>query len=63
MGVTHYAEEKAKLEATSIKAQARMEGEREFMASYEMLIQDFLGKLAEIRRADSETRSKIVNMG
>ncbi|WP_027520089.1 hypothetical protein [Bradyrhizobium sp. WSM1417] len=62
MGATHYQEEKAKLEARGTKARAQMEEEREFMASYESAIQDFLGKLAEIRRADTEARSKIVYM-
>ncbi|MGY4403842.1 hypothetical protein [Bradyrhizobium sp. USDA 3315] len=62
MGATHYQEEKAKLEADSTKARAQMEDESEFMASYQATIQDFLGKLAEIRRADTEARSKIVYM-
>ncbi|MGY3614199.1 hypothetical protein [Bradyrhizobium sp. USDA 10063] len=62
MGATHYQEEKAKREADSIKARAQVEDESEFMASYETVIQDFLGKLAEIRRADAEARSKIVYM-
>ncbi|MDA9544868.1 hypothetical protein ACM43_10185 [Bradyrhizobium sp. CCBAU 45321] len=62
MGATHYQEEKAKLEADSTKARAQLENESEFMASYEAAIQDFLGKLAEIRRADTEARSKIVSM-
>ncbi|MCK1627323.1 hypothetical protein IVA98_30195 [Bradyrhizobium sp. 160] len=62
MGATHYQEEKAKLEADGTKARAQMENESEFMASYEAAIQDFLGKLAEIRRADTEARSKIVYM-
>ncbi|MCK1326401.1 hypothetical protein ACVWZV_009304 [Bradyrhizobium sp. GM5.1] len=62
MGATHYQEEKAKLEADGTKARARMEEESEFMANYETVIQDFLGKLAEIRRADTEARSKIVYM-
>ncbi|MGX1060610.1 hypothetical protein AB7M74_011608 [Bradyrhizobium japonicum] len=62
MAATHYQEEKAKLEADGTKARAQMEDESEFMASYETVIQDFLGKLDEIRRADTEARSKIVNM-
>ncbi|WP_445222866.1 hypothetical protein ACKWRH_45905 (plasmid) [Bradyrhizobium sp. Pa8] len=62
MGATHYLEEKAKLEAAGIRAQAQVEDERAFMAGYEMVIQNFLGTLAEIRHADSETRSRIVNM-
>ncbi|MCK1680601.1 hypothetical protein IVA87_14495 [Bradyrhizobium sp. 147] len=62
MGATHYQEEKAKLEADGTKARAQMEDESEFMASYETVIQEFLGKLAEIRRADTEARSKIVYM-
>ncbi|MGF6313283.1 hypothetical protein ABIB82_007382 [Bradyrhizobium sp. i1.8.4] len=62
MGATHYQEEKAKLEADGTKARAQREDESGFMASYEATIQDFLGKLAEIRRADTEARSKIVYM-
>ncbi|MCP2223722.1 hypothetical protein [Bradyrhizobium elkanii] len=62
MGATHYQEEKARLEADGTKARAQVEEESEFMASYETVVQDFLGKLAEIRRADTEARSKIVSM-
>ncbi|MBB4383506.1 hypothetical protein [Bradyrhizobium sp. SBR1B] len=62
MGATHYQEEKGKLEADGTKARAQMEEEGEFMTSYETTIQEFLGKLAEIRRADAEARSKIVYM-
>ncbi|RTE88300.1 MULTISPECIES: hypothetical protein [Bradyrhizobium] len=62
MGATHYQEEEAQLQADSTRAQAQMENESEFLASYETTIQDVLGELAEIRRADSEARSKIVSM-
>ncbi|MDK1378202.1 MULTISPECIES: hypothetical protein [unclassified Sinorhizobium] len=63
MGATHFQEEKVRLEADSTKAHEQAEDESEFIANYEKLIQDILEKLAEIRRTDTEMRSKIINMG
>lgn len=62
MGATHYQEEQAKREADSTKAKAQAEDEKQFIESYQTVIQDMLDKLAELRRADSETRSKLVSM-
>ncbi|WP_420969611.1 hypothetical protein [Bradyrhizobium sp. B120] len=62
MASTNYQEEKAKHEADSTKAKAHVEDERQYMEYYQAQIQDMLGKLAEIRSADSETRGKLVNM-
>ncbi|MGX9432249.1 hypothetical protein [Bradyrhizobium sp. LeoA1S1] len=62
MASTHYQEEKAKHDADSTKAKAHVEDERQFIDYYQTQIQDMLGKLAEMRSADSETRSKLVNM-
>ncbi|WP_283979374.1 hypothetical protein [Sinorhizobium sp. 7-81] len=63
MGATHFQEEKVRLDANSTKAHEQAEDESEFIANYEKLIQDILEKLAEIRRADTDMRSKIINMG
>lgn len=62
MGATHFQEEQAKREADSTKAKARAEDEKQFVESYQAVIQDMLDKLAELRIADSETRSKLVSM-
>lgn len=62
MGATHFQEEQAKREADSTKAKAQAEDEKQFIESYQTVIEDMLDKLAELRRADSETRSKLVSM-
>ncbi|WP_194456195.1 hypothetical protein [Bradyrhizobium sp. CCBAU 53421] len=62
MASTQYQEEKAKHDADSTKAKAHAEDERQFIDYYQTQIQDLLSKLAEMRSADSETRSKLVNM-
>lgn len=62
MGATHYQEEQARREADSTKAKAQAEDEKQFIESYQTVIEDMLDKLAELRRADSETRSKLVSM-
>ncbi|ULJ74436.1 hypothetical protein [Rhizobium gallicum] len=63
MGATMEQEKKARLEAESIKMRSRAESESEFKTAYEKMIQDVLEKLSEVRRAESETRSKVANMG
>ncbi|KWV58266.1 hypothetical protein AS156_36340 [Bradyrhizobium macuxiense] len=62
MASTQCQEEKAKHDADSTKAKAHAEDERQFIDYYQTQIQDMLSKLAEMRSADSETRSKLVNM-
>lgn len=62
MGATHFQEEQAKREADSTKAKARAEDEKQFVESYQAVIQDMLDKLAELRIAESETRGKLVSM-
>lgn len=62
MASTQYQEEKAKHDADSTKAKAYAEDERQFIDYYQTQIQDMLNKLAEMRSADNETRSKLVNM-
>jgi len=62
MASTQCQEEKAKQDADSTKAKAYVEDERQFIDYYQTQIQDMLSKLAEMRSADSETRSKLVNM-
>ncbi|WP_426441426.1 hypothetical protein [Bradyrhizobium genosp. P] len=62
MGATHFQEEKAERDADSTKAKAQTDSEKQFIEYYQTVIQDLLGKLAELRSADSETRSKLVNM-
>nr|WP_166309057.1 hypothetical protein [Bradyrhizobium sp. 2S1]MCK7664765.1 hypothetical protein [Bradyrhizobium sp. 2S1]MCK7664780.1 hypothetical protein [Bradyrhizobium sp. 2S1] len=62
MASTQCQEEKVKHDADSTKAKAQAEDERQFIDYYQTQIQDMLSKLAEIRSADSETRSKLVNM-
>lgn len=62
MGATHFQEEQAKRQADSTKAKARAEDEKQFIESYQMVIEDMLSKLAALHRADSETRSKLVSM-
>ncbi|MER8791408.1 hypothetical protein BPNPMPFG_006763 (plasmid) [Mesorhizobium sp. AR07] len=63
MGATGEQEKKAKLEAEGTKMRSRADDESEFKLAYEKMIQDVLEKLSEVRRADADTRSKIVNMG
>ncbi|MEI8703127.1 type III secretion system translocon subunit SctB [Mesorhizobium sp. ISC15] len=63
MGATSEQEKKAKLEAEGTKMRSRADDESEFKSAYEKMIQDVLDKLSEMRRADADTRSKIVNMG
>ncbi|UPT92208.1 hypothetical protein HAP41_0000047350 (plasmid) [Bradyrhizobium barranii subsp. apii] len=62
MASTQCQEEKVKHDADSTKAKAHAEDERQFIDYYQTQIQDMLSKLAEMRSADSETRSKLVNM-
>ncbi|WP_156435405.1 hypothetical protein [Bradyrhizobium lablabi] len=62
MASTQYQEEKVKHDADSTKAKAHAEDERQFIDYYQTQIQDMLSKLAEMRSADSETMSKLVNM-
>lgn len=62
MASTQCQEEKAKHDADSTKAKAHAEDERQFIDYYQTQIQDMLSKLAEMRSADSEARSKLVNM-
>ncbi|WFU14898.1 hypothetical protein [Bradyrhizobium sp. CB3481] len=62
LGATHYQEEQIKQNADSTRSKAQVDDEKQFSDYYQAVFHDVMGKLAEIRSAESETRSRIINM-